>query len=313
MNSSSNSSFNSTWIPGGVVSGHLILSIIMGLCCVLGLPGNIAVLVVILRRSSRRLNFTLCLMLNLASSDILCMAMVPVLIYNILYNWTLGRAACKLATFLLYFSQCCNVLTVTLLGVHRYLQVLYPQMWNRLGRKGEAVLFLALWGLAGALTAPAVATRDVVDGWPHCQRHTGSDAERFAVLVLETVLCFVVPFSVLVTTYCRLHWRVNQTVLFSSAKMTWLVISVVVAFFILWIPVNIVKVLAIACIVLQTSHPEVSDALWSHGNKLVHVALCFMVINCCLDPFLYAFASRRIREQPKSSSRGKNRMQVTNI
>uniref|UniRef100_A0A8K9X457 G-protein coupled receptors family 1 profile domain-containing protein n=1 Tax=Oncorhynchus mykiss TaxID=8022 RepID=A0A8K9X457_ONCMY len=309
MDSSSNSSLDST----SPDSGRLISSTVLGLCCALGLPGNIAVLVVILRRTSRRPNFTLCLMLNLASSDILCLATVPVWIYTLQQGWTLGRAACKIATFLLYLSLNANVLTVTLLGVQRYLQVLYPQMWNRLGRKGEAVLLLALWGLACALTAPAVATRDVRDGELKCQRHTGSDAERVAVLVFEIVLWFVVPFSVLVTSYCRLHRRVNQTALFSSAKMTWLVTSVVVAFFILWIPVNIVKVLAIARIVLQTSPPEVSDALLRHRNALVRVARCFMVFNCCLDPFLYAFASRRIREQPKSSLRGEIRMQVTNI
>ncbi|XP_064835380.1 apelin receptor A-like [Oncorhynchus masou masou] len=254
MNSSSNSSLNSTWIPDGVVSGRLIWSIIMGLCCVLGLPGNIGVLVVILRRSSRLLNFTLCLMLNLASSNILCLAMV-----------------------------------------------LYPQMWNRLGRKGEVVLLLALWGLACALTAPTVVTRDVVDGELKCQRHTGSDAERVAVLVSETVLWFVVPFSVLVTSYCRLHRRVNQTALFSSAKMTWLVTSVVVAFFILLIPVHIVNMVDITCIVQHTPLTELSVALRCHRNAVASVARCFMVINSCLDHFLYAFALRRIREQPKSS------------
>ncbi|CDQ57334.1 unnamed protein product [Oncorhynchus mykiss] len=307
MNSSNNSSLDSTLIPASWNSGSLISSIILGLCCVLGLPGNIAVLVVILRRSSRRLNFTLCLMLNLASSDILCLAMVPVWIYNILYDWTLGHAVCKLATFLLYLGLCSNVLTVTLLGVHRYLQVLYPQMWNRLGRKGEVVLLLALWGLACALT---VATRDVVDGGLHCQQHKGSDAERVAVLVLQTLLGFVVPFSVLVTSYCCLHRRVNQTALFSSAKMTRLVTSVVVAFFILWIPVHIVNVVDIACIVLRASLPESSIAQRSPAAR---VARCFLFFNCCLDPFLYAFASRRIREQPKSSSSGENRMQVTNV
>ncbi|XP_024250926.1 atypical chemokine receptor 2-like [Oncorhynchus tshawytscha] len=301
MDSSSNSSLNSTWIPDGVVSGSLISSIIMGLCCVLGFPGNIAVLVVILRRSSRRLNFTLCLMLNLASSDILCLATVPMWIYHILHAWILGCAACNLATFLLLFSLCCNMLTVTLFGVHRYLQVLYPQMLNRLGRKGEAVLLLALWGLACALTALAVATRDVVDGELKCQRHTGSDAERVAVLVLENVLWFVVPFSVLVTSYCCLHRRVDQTALFSSAKMTRLVTSVVVAFFILWIPVHIVNMVDITYIVQQTSLPELSVALRYHRNTAARVARCFMVFNCCLDPFLYAFALRRIREQPKSS------------
>ncbi|XP_038827468.1 leukotriene B4 receptor 1-like [Salvelinus fontinalis] len=309
MNSSSNSSLDST----SPDSGRLISSTVLGLCCALGLPGNIAVLVVILRRSSRRPNFTLCLMLNLASSDILCLATVPVWIYTLLHGWTLGRAACKLATFLLYLSLYANVLTVTLLGVQRYLQVLYPQMWNRLGRKGEVVLLLALWGLACALTAPAVATRDVRNGELKCQRHTGSDAERVAVLVLETLLGFVIPFSVLVTSYCCLHRRVNQTALFSSAKLTRLVTSVVVAFFILWIPVHIVNVVDIAGIVLQTSWPEASAALLSHRSAAARVVRSFTFFNSCLDPFLYAFASRRIREQPKSSSRGDSRMQVTNI
>ena len=238
---------------------------------------------------------------------------MPVWIYTLQQGWTLGRAACKIATFLLYLSLNANVLTVTLLGVQRYLQVLYPQMWNRLGRKGEAVLLLALWGLACALTAPAVATRDVRDGELKCQRHTGSDAERVAVLVLETLLGFVIPFSVLVTSYCRLHRRrVNQTALFSSAKMTRLVTSVVVAFFILWIPVHIVNVVDIAGIVLQTSWPEASAALLRHRSTGARGVRSFTFFNSCLDPFLYAFASRRIREQPKSSS-SESRMQVTNI
>ncbi|XP_055749126.1 leukotriene B4 receptor 1-like [Salvelinus fontinalis] len=295
-------------------SGRLISSTVLGLCCTLGLPGNIVVLVVILRRSSRRPNFTLCLMLNLASSDILCLATVPVWIYTLLHGWTLGRAACKLATFLLYLSLYANVLTVTLLGVQRYLQVLYPQMWNRLGRKGEVVLLLALWGLACALTAPAVATRDVRDGeLKCCQRHTGSDAERVAVLVLETLSWFVVPFSVLVTSYCCLHRRVNQTALFSSAKLTRLVTSVVVTFFIVWIPVHIVNVVDITGIVLQTSWPEALAAPLSHRSAAARVVRSFTFFNSGLDPFLYAFASRRIREQPTSSSRGDSVMQATKI
>ncbi|XP_045077889.1 leukotriene B4 receptor 1-like [Coregonus clupeaformis] len=309
LNSSNSSSLDST----SPDSGRLISSIVLGLCCALGLPGNIAVLVVILRRSSRRPNFTLCLMLNLASSDILCLATVPVWIYTLLHRWTLGRAACKLATFLLYLSLYANVLTVTLLGVQRYLQVLYPQMWNRLRRKGEAALLLALWGLACALTAPAVATRDVGDGELKCQRNTGSEAERVAVLVLETLLGFVVPFSVLVTSYCCLHRRVNQTALFSSTKLTWLVTSVVVAFFILWIPVHIVNVVDIAGIVLRASWPEASAALLRHRSVAARVVRSFTFVNSCLDPFLYAFASRRIREQPKSPSRGDSGMQATKI
>uniref|UniRef100_A0A3P9A607 G-protein coupled receptors family 1 profile domain-containing protein n=1 Tax=Esox lucius TaxID=8010 RepID=A0A3P9A607_ESOLU len=261
-----NSSSTSILDPTFQDSGRLTSSVILGMCCVLGLPANIAVLVVILRRSPRRLNFTLYLMLNLASSDILCLTTVPVWIYTVLHGWTLGRVVCKLASFLLYLSLYANVLTVTLLGIHRYIQVLYPKRWNCLGHKGERALLLALWGLACVLTAPAVATRDVGDGELKCQKQTGSNAEIIAVLISETILGFVVPFSVLVTCYCCLHRRVNNTSLFSSVKLTRLVTSVIVAFFIFWIPVHIVNVVDIAGVVLQSSQPEVSAVLLNNRS-----------------------------------------------
>ncbi|CAB1320871.1 unnamed protein product, partial [Coregonus sp. 'balchen'] len=99
--------------------------------------------------------------------NILYLTMVPMWIYSLLHGWTLGRAACKLATFLLYLSLYAN----------RYLQVLYPQMWNRLGCKEEATLLLALWGLACALTAPTIATRDMRDGERKCHVSESGDWE----------------------------------------------------------------------------------------------------------------------------------------
>nr|XP_023831433.1 leukotriene B4 receptor 1-like [Salvelinus alpinus] len=166
-------------------------------------------------------------------------------------------------------------------------------MWNRLGRKGKAALVLALWGLACALTAPAVTTRYVGDGELKCRRHSGSDAERVAVLILETFLGFVVPFFVLVTSYCCLHRRVNQTALFNSARLTRLVTSVLVAFLVLWVPVHIVNMVDIAGMVLRASRPEASAALLRHRSAAARVVRSFTFVNSCLDPFLYAFASRR--------------------
>lgn len=141
--------------------GNIVSSTLMGLCCLVGLPANIAVVVVILRQVKID-NVTLKLMLNLACSNVLCLASLPVRIYSLLCGWNLGRGLCKFFSFMVYCSLYINIMTVTMMSVQRYVLFLYPHQWARLGRRGEKVLLLALWGLACILTGPSVATRNIV-------------------------------------------------------------------------------------------------------------------------------------------------------
>ncbi|KAJ7985911.1 hypothetical protein DPEC_G00345380 [Dallia pectoralis] len=115
---------------------NIVSSTLMGLCSLVGLPANIGVLVVILRQVKKKDNFTLKLMLNLACSDILCLSTLPAWISSLLSGWHLGRGLCKFFSFAVYCSLNVNIMTLTMISVQRYVSVLYPHQWAKLGKKG---------------------------------------------------------------------------------------------------------------------------------------------------------------------------------
>ena len=268
---------------------------VLGFCFLLGIPGNILVVIVLLRHFKRE-NFTLHLMLNLAASDILCLLTAPLSIYNLLFGWHIGRVLCKTVYFLVYCSLYASVLTVTLISVHRYVFVLYPRQWAKLGRKGERALLLILW-LAACIFGLIVTTFDVirVGSRQLCWRIHLSDGKRVAILLTEIVLTSI-PFSIIVTSYFCLHKKVNQHALFSNRRLTRLITSIVVTFLILWIPCNVVNMMEIFAISIKTQNTVLYAKLLAIKRVSRPVVKSFIFINSCVNPLLYAFNYRRLRE-----------------
>ncbi|KAL2089144.1 hypothetical protein ACEWY4_016043 [Coilia grayii] len=159
---------------------------LLGVCFLLGVPANVAVVVFILRHFKKD-NFTLHLMLNLAASDILRLITVPLGMYNLNFDWALGRTLCKLMYLIAFTSAYSSVLTVTLMSVQRYVVVLHRSQWAKLGRKGEKVLLFCLWTLALILSSPAAVKADLAEGQNYvCTRP--DDEETLGICLFETLL-----------------------------------------------------------------------------------------------------------------------------
>ncbi|KAF4110926.1 hypothetical protein G5714_007957 [Onychostoma macrolepis] len=180
MQNHSDSSLNSTsWTTANLVSSGL-----MGLCFMIGVPGNIAVIVFIVRHFKKD-NFTVHLMLNLAAADILCLITLPVWIYNQLYSWSISQSSCKFFTVLVYCSAYSSVITVTMLSLYRCLQIRHPQ-WSRMSKRRERALLISGWVLALLFSGPGVLTQEIVQGESKksCGRILYSERSRLnAILV----------------------------------------------------------------------------------------------------------------------------------
>ncbi|XP_059213006.1 C3a anaphylatoxin chemotactic receptor-like [Centropristis striata] len=272
--------------PASWDSRGLVPSVVLSVCFLLGVPGNIAVIV--LKPNWQHLSsLSQTLMLNLAISDLLCLLPLPLWIYPLLYNWTFGLAACKLLTYVMYCSVYSSLLTVTVLSVQRFVQVVKLQ--KRFDQVGKRRLLVLLWLAVMILSIPSLVVRQVTKDqqWTKCESQCSSKTQEVAVLLEKSLLGFV-SISVVVLTYIGLHRKVNQAAFFNNPQTTRLVTSIIVTFFVLWMPYNILHVLRVAAISLK------NDDLMKFCMDRLDIVGSLTYVNSCLNPLLYAFASRNI-------------------
>ncbi|KAL3052673.1 hypothetical protein OYC64_005245 [Pagothenia borchgrevinki] len=272
--------------PTSWASIRLVPAVVLSICFLLGVPGNIAV--IILKPNWQHLSsLSQSLMLNLAISDLIFLLPLPLWIYALLYSWTFGLVACKLLAYLMYCSLYSSLLTVTVLSVQRYLQVVHQQkIFDRVGKRRLLVL---LWLVTMILSIPALVVRQLIkeQHGTDCHFQYSSQSQQVAVMLTETLTGFV-SISVVVFSYMGLHRKVNQAAFFHNPQTTRLVTSIIVTFFVLWMPYHITNVLGVAAISLENERfLKFCMDSWYTVSALVPMISCF-------NPLLYAFASKNM-------------------
>ncbi|XP_049445569.1 leukotriene B4 receptor 1-like [Epinephelus fuscoguttatus] len=272
--------------PASWDSSGLVSAVVLSVCFLLGVPGNIVV--IILRPNWENMSsLSQILMLNLAISDLLCLIILPLWIYTLLYGWNLGLVACKLLTYLVLCSIYSSMLTVTVLSVQRYLQVVRLQKF--LDQRGRRRLVVLLWLVAMILSISRLAVRQLTTDqhWTHCNYGFSSEAQQVAVQLTETLIGFI-SISVVAFSYISLYRTVDQAAFFNNPQTTRLVTSIIVTFFVLWMPYYIINVLGVAGVLLK------NESLMKFFGDSRDIAAALTFVNSCLNPLLYAFASRNM-------------------
>uniref|UniRef100_A0A671NV82 Si:ch73-113g13.2 n=1 Tax=Sinocyclocheilus anshuiensis TaxID=1608454 RepID=A0A671NV82_9TELE len=287
------------------------VSIVLGLCCLVGLPSNIVVIISIACEWNRNPSLTLKLMLNLAVSDALTLCLAPFVLFGILFGWKLGLWSCKFLFFLGHWSLYVGVLTVTSMSVHRYHNVIKSRVTNRmilhrLERWHRRLPLIGICILAFAFALPVFFTQGLKDkdGLQRCQRKMESQSVEVTVLLFEILLGFVIPFLTMLTCYLWLHIGLRQKAKSSSLTRApqdqeprnqgtnvrtykkRLVTSIIMAFFLFWTPVHIINVIDIVTTLTKTSHPDVHSQLKSFRRVYGDTNKTLALLNCCLNPFL---------------------------
>uniref|UniRef100_A0A3P9IJA6 G-protein coupled receptors family 1 profile domain-containing protein n=1 Tax=Oryzias latipes TaxID=8090 RepID=A0A3P9IJA6_ORYLA len=279
----SNISSSSELLPSPSMDSRGVLpAVIQSLCFLLGLPGNIAV--IILKPNFQQLSsMTQSLMLNLAVSDLLCLLTLPLGIYNLLYSWIFGLLACKILAYVLSCSVYGSVLTVVLLSFQRYMLVVHQQFYNQ---KKMRLLLVLFWLVVMILSIPALVVHQLTPDqeWVRCTQQFSSRTQMLVVLLTETLVGFA-SFFIVAFSYIQLYRKVNRAAFFNNPQTSRLVTSIIIVFFVLWIPYHTVNVLRVANTAFHNERLEKRLA------ELRYIVGSLTFINSCLNPLLYAFTS----------------------
>ncbi|XP_017259748.1 leukotriene B4 receptor 1-like [Kryptolebias marmoratus] len=266
-------------------SRRLVPAVLFSFCFSVGVPGNIAV--IILRPNWEHMSrLSQSLLLNLAVSDLLCLLTFPLLIDAYLHGWRVNLVSCKLLAYVVYCSIYCSQLTVTGLSIQRYLLVVHQQDCQQVKKRLIVVLH---WLVAFILSIPHLVVQQLVPNqqWTDCRAQYSSDAQWVAVRLTETIPG-IVSFITVVFSYIRISRKVNQAAFFNNPQTTRLITSIIVSFVVLWVPYFTNNVLGIVAICL--GHEGLKKFYLTSWDFLSSLT----TINKCLNPLLYAFTSRKV-------------------
>ncbi|XP_054855749.1 C3a anaphylatoxin chemotactic receptor-like [Eublepharis macularius] len=250
---------------------------------VLGVSGNGLVVWVTATRK-KRYNFTSTCYLNLAVADFLfSFGRIPALVQEVMYNhWPFGNALCKLHTFARYLTVFTGVFVLTLISVDRCLLIAQP-VWarNHRGPSFQAVLCAGAWILALLFSVPYLVVREVTlkDGALYCGYRKDLRISTELPLRLSRFFGgFLVPFIIIMSAYLVLIFKLHKRRWEGSHRTFALVATIVVLFFICWLPHHVVTLI---------SSMGGSKDSWGIALKLSN-ALAYL--HSCINPVIYVLA-----------------------
>ncbi|NXF61013.1 LT4R2 protein, partial [Ciccaba nigrolineata] len=187
----------------------------------------------------RRRSVPVLLVFHLALADVVTLLTGPVYLRALsVGQWTMGLAVCRGCSYVCAAAMYASVFLIALLGLHRCVAVSRPAMTVVAagGRTGP----LAHGAAAGVVLAvPSIVFQGVEDG--HCKRLHRPEARLVLHNLLETILGWALPLTIVATAYGLLVRRLRQTRLSQRGRTFRLVAAVVVAFAVAWGPYHLVS------------------------------------------------------------------------
>ncbi len=272
--------------------------VILGVCFLVGTPGNLLVVWTILKHVKQR-SHTVLLILHLAAADLLVLVTLPLWIYSLARSWVFGEAACKAMVYIINACMYSSVFIITIMSVERFLAIRYPFAsigWRR--RQALNKVLLIIWMASFLLSIPVIVTHTLgeVHGQNQCLfREYETDAQEAVLLILESLIGFVIPFFTLLVCYGCLFSRIVQMNFKSKRKSTVLICSVVVMFALCWIPHHVGNLLSLISLALKHSNPHMAESLEEASATMTIIAGALVFISSSVNPVIYVFAARTFR------------------
>ncbi|XP_027703710.1 C-C chemokine receptor type 8-like [Vombatus ursinus] len=277
-------------------SSSLLLALLYCLLFVLGLLGNVLVILVLV--ACKKLgSMTDVYLLNLAISDLLFVFSFPFLTHYTLDQWVFGNTMCKVISGVYYIGFFSSIFFITIMSMDRYLAIVHAvyALKVRTTRKGMAVSFL-VWLVAFLASVPSLVFYQVSseEGTLKCYSFYDDRTIEWKLIThFEiNILGLVIPLSILVYCYANILRHLKGCQNHHKIKAIRLVLIVVVALFLFWVPFNMMLFLNS----LHNLHILDGCDLSQKLTQATQITEVISFTHCCVNPIIYAFVGEKFKK-----------------
>lgn len=233
-----------------------VVPVFFGFIGLAGLLGNTLVVLVVAANPGMRSTTNL-LIINLAVADLLFVIFcVPFTATDyVMTQWPFGDIWCKVVQYLIVVTAHASIYTLVLMSLDRYLAVVHPVASMGVRTEKNALIAIALTWLAIVTTASPVAMCHEEQKYWHRGQYQSScvfleedSCRRPAFQLAFFASSYIVPLGLICGLYVRLLARLwrnapGQRLSAESRKgkrrVTRMVLVVVAAFAICWLPIHV--------------------------------------------------------------------------
>lgn len=292
---------------------QVITPAIFSIIIIVGLIGNIAVILVILedRKTERELTPPNLLILDLSLADLsFIIFCIPFTAWDYsVSHWVFGELWCQLNQYLIVVCALSSIYTLALMSLDRFMAIVYPiECLSYRTSKNTLYAISLKWIIILSLASPAIRmhkTRIIPCTLLYVCRFNEENYDPLQFQIVFFIASYLFPLVLIFCLYVSLLnklWfgskphghKESSKMLESKRKVTWLVASIVIVFAICWCPIQVMLILM---------------RLGKHEETAIYLAIQVFAhtlgyMNSCINPIVYAFASENFHNSFKRSSLG---------
>uniref|UniRef100_A0A3P9JHE6 G-protein coupled receptors family 1 profile domain-containing protein n=1 Tax=Oryzias latipes TaxID=8090 RepID=A0A3P9JHE6_ORYLA len=253
---------------------------------------------------------------NLAAADLFLTCFLPLWAVNVYnkFQWTLGKQFCKAFYVGIFMNAYCSIYFLALVSVDRYFALVHPLSHETLRTPFHArISCLVVWILGFLLSIPSLIYRDVKRSHGCILNYQNSTAP---VSIESNIFIFSFIIPIIIISLCTISIlralskrSKSVNVKKSKTKTTSLILSVLLAFLICWIPYFLTQILDVF-----RENKILTDPVFIYGLEICkQIFPCLAVFNSVLNPCLYVLVGKRFRRKVKElfSQQNEKRSAIT--
>ncbi|XP_063353792.1 B2 bradykinin receptor-like [Pelmatolapia mariae] len=246
---------------------------------------------------------------NLAGADLALVCCLPFWAENVRkrYDWPFSDSLCKVSSAVIYMNAFCSIYFLVLVSIDRYVALVHPLSHERIRQPFYAKLgCLFVWILGLVFALPIFIYRksefNPQSNLTQCSLDLPSQNQYLAYEVITIIFSFIIPIIIISFCTVRIFQSLSNRLMegLNTKKMeqkaTTLILAVLLAFLICWVPFHVTKILDVL---------QYTGILKCHITLIIiqQISVYFAFFNSVLNPILYVIAGKNFRRRAKELSK----------